>query len=90
MKKKKYTSGNLNSKSDFHVEFMPATQGGIITDVQSKTKLLHGKKLHSIIKNTLNDLNVKHGKLNVTDNGGQYFVLQARIEAVIKSENPKL
>ena len=40
--------------------------------------------------NTLNDLNIKHGKLNVTDNGGQYFVLQARIEAVIKSENPLL
>ena len=90
MKKKKYTSGNLTSKSDFHVEFMPATQGGIITDVHSKTKLLHGKKLNSIIKNTLKDLNVKHGKLNVTDNGGQYFVLQARIEAVIKSDNPKL
>ena len=54
------------------------------------TSMLHGKKLNSIIKKTLQDLEVKNGELNITDNGGQYFVLQARIETVIKSANPIL
>ena len=62
----------------------------MITNIHSKTMLLHGKKLNSTINKTLNDLQIKHGKLNITDNGGQYFVLQARLEAAIKSAHPKL
>ncbi len=89
MPKKKHISGNINGKSDFHVEFNPANSGGLIFNIHSKTTILHGKKLNSITKKTLQDLQVKNGELNITDNGGQYFVLQARIEAVIKSANPK-
>ena len=90
MPKKKHISGNINGKSDFHVEFKPAKSGGLILNTHSKTSMLHGKKLNSIIKKTLQDLEVKNGELNITDNGGQYFVLQARIETVIKSANPIL
>ena len=90
MPKKKHISGNINGKSDFHVEFKPAKSGGLFLNTHSKTSMLHEKKLNSIIKKTLQDLEVKNGELNITDNGGQYFVLQARIEAVIKSANPKL
>ena len=90
MPKKKYSSGNPTAKSDFYVEFVPNNSGGVKIDIQSKTKVLHFSKLKNSCQNTLADLKVKHGTLSVIDNGGQYFVLQARIESAIKlasSEN---
>ena len=89
MPKTKHISGNMNGKSDFHIEFSPANSGGLKVNIHSKTSTLHGKKLNSITKRTLKDLQVKNGSLTITDNGGQYFVLQARLEAVIKSANPQ-
>ena len=90
MPKKKYTSGNPESKSDFFIEFIPAKSGGIKIDIKSKTNSLHGSSLNHVMKQSIADLRIKHGKLFVIDNGGQYFVLQARIEAAVKSANPKL
>ncbi len=90
MPKKKYSSGNLTAKSDFYVEFVPNNSGGVKIDIQSKTKVLHFAKIENSCQNTLANLKVKHGTLSVIDNGGQYFVLQARIEAVIKQADPKL
>jgi citrate lyase subunit beta/citryl-CoA lyase len=85
---KKYSSGNLTAKSDFYVEFVPNNSGGVKIDIQSKTKVLHFSKIENSCQNTLADLKVKHGTLSVIDNGGQYFVLQARIELVVKSAHP--
>ena len=90
MPKKKHTSGNLNAKSDFFVEFIPSISDKIITNIQSKTKIIHDSLLNYVAQNTLADLRINHGKLTIIDNGGQYFVLQARIESVIKSANPKI
>ena len=84
MPKKKYSSGNPTAKSDFYVEFVPNNSGGVKIDIQSKTKVLHFSKIENSCQNTLADLKVKHGTLSVIDNGGQYFVLQARIESAIK------
>ena len=88
MPKKKYSSGNPTAKSDFYVEFVPNNSGGVKIDIQSKTKVLHFSKIENSCQNTLADLKVKHGTLSVIDNGGQYFVLQARIELVVKSAHP--
>ena len=84
MPKKKYSSGNPTAKSDFYVEFVPNNSGGVKIDIQSKTKVLHFSKIEYSCQNTLADLKVKHGTLSVIDNGGQYFVLKARIESAIK------
>jgi len=89
MPKKKYSSGNPTAKSDFYVEFVPNNSGGVKIDIQSKTKVLHFSKLKNSCQNTLADLKVKHGTLSVIDNGGQYFVLQARIESAIKLVSPE-
>lgn len=89
MQKKYYTSGNPDSKSDFYVEFTPAKSGVIKIDIHSKTKVLHGAKLNQSSSEVLSDLGIKHGKLYVKDNGGQYFVLKARVETVVKAANPK-
>ena len=87
---KNYTSGNPKTKSDFYVEFTPTISGGIKMDIQSNSKILHGSKLEHTSNQTLADLGIKHGKLLIVDNGGQYFTLQARIESTIKLANPKL
>ena len=89
MPKKKYSSGNPTAKSDFYVEFVPNNSGGVKIDIQSKTTVLHFSKLKNSCQNTLADLKVKHGALSVIDNGGQYFVLQARIESAIKLVSPE-
>jgi len=47
MPKKKYSSGNPTAKSDFYVEFVPNNSGGVIIDIQSKTKVLHFSKLEN-------------------------------------------
>ena len=87
---KKYISGNKNTKSDFFVEFSPAKSGKIIIDIHSKSAILHGTKLWTVSSKALSDLQIEHGKLNIVDNGGQYFVLQARIEAAIKLAYPSI
>lgn len=89
MATRQYTSGNLQRKSDFCVTYVPAKSGKIITTIHSKTAVLHGSKLHDICSTTLSDLHISYGRLEVTDTGGQYFVLKARIEAVVKTANPK-
>ena len=87
---KNYTSGNPNTKSDFYIEFTPTRSGGIKLDIHSKTKVLHGSKLEYTSKQTIAELGIKHGKLLITDNGGQYFVLRARIESAVKLAYPNL
>ena len=90
MQNKNYISGNLDRKSDFYIEYSPASTGVLDIKINSKTMSLHGTKLKEIVTSTISFFNIKHGKFSITDNGGQYFVLQARLEAAIKSANSKI
>ena len=81
---KSYTSGNLDAKSDFYVEYQSEKSGKLILDIQSSTHVLHGSKLEQTVDTVMADLGIRHGKLSIIDKGGQYFVLQARLEAAIK------
>ena len=90
MSKKSYMSGNSEVKSDFCVSYSTENSGELNINIQSKTAILHGSKLKSITEKTLSDLGIKSGNLTIIDNGGQYFVLQARIEASVKAANSKL
>ena len=83
-------SGNSEVKSDFCVSYSTENSGELNINIQSKTAILHGSKLESITEKTLSDLGIKSGNLTIIDNGGQYFVLQARIEASVKAANSKL
>ena len=69
---------------------MTSKSGKISIDIHSKSAILHGTKLWQVSNATLVDLQIEHGKLTIVDNGGQYFVLQARIEAAIKSAYPSM
>ena len=90
MSEKSYMSGNSEVKSDFCVSYSTENSGELNINIQSKTAILHGSKLKSITEETLSDLGIKSGNLTIIDNGGQYFVLQARIEASVKAANSKL
>ncbi len=81
---KKFTSGNPKTKSDCFVSYTPQKSGGLDISIQSKTEILHGKKLNEVVQSTLLDLQIEHGKFEIVDNGAQYFVLMARIEATVK------
>ena len=87
---RQYTNGNLSNKADFCVTYIPHDSGKIKTQIHSKTSVLHGSKLQDVCNTALSDLHINHGQLKVIDNGGQYFVLQARIESAVKSAHPKL
>ena len=86
---RQYTNGNLSNKADFCVTYIPHDSGKIKTQIHSQTSVLHESKLQDICITTLFDLHINHGRLKVIDNGGQYFVLQARIEAALKKAHPK-
>ena len=90
MSEKSYMSGKSEVKSDFCVSYSTENSGELNINIQSKTAILHGSKLKSITEKTLSDLGIKSGNLTIIDNGGQYFVLQARIEAAVKAANSKL
>ena len=90
MSVRQYISGNIRNKADFFVTYIPHDSGKIKTQICSKTSVLHGSKLQDVCKTALSDLHINHGQLKVIDNGGQYFVLQARIESAVKSAHPKL
>ena len=89
MPKNNYSSGNPNTKSDFYVEFIPTNSGELKISFQSKSQILHSSMLEHTSQKTLTDMGIQHGKLSVIDNDGQYFVLQARIEAAVKNAHPK-
>ena len=90
MSVRQYISGNIRNKADFFVTYIPHDSGKIKTQIHSKTSVLHGSKLQDVCNTALSDLHINHGQLKVIDNGGQYFVLQARIESAVKSAHPKL
>jgi citrate lyase subunit beta/citryl-CoA lyase len=85
-----YTSGNENTKSDFFISYTPNTSDKLQIDIISKTKILHDIKLTEVVHSTLKDLGITSGTFLIKDNGGQYFVLKARIEATVKSAHPGL
>ena len=90
MRSKTYFSGDKTKKSDFFIAYKPAKSGKLDIDIRSKTDILHGNKLSNVVNSTLTDLQINSGKIEIIDNGGQYFVLKARIEAAIKSVHSDL
>ncbi len=83
-----HISGSLNSKSDCQIRFTPKSKGGIKLRMQSKVEQLFGSSIIALAEKTLSELWVVNGLLEIYDNGALPFVLQARIEAVVKAAIP--
>ena len=85
-----FSSGSKNNKSDFYVEYAPNDSNKISIDINSKNNFLFGSKINDLCLQVCKDLNIVGGNFLINDTGGQYFTLQARIEATVKSAWPNI
>ena len=77
-------------KSDCRIIFIPSKNGGINVEVRSKVKTLYGKSIEDLARKTLNELRIENCTLKIDDYGALPFVIQARIEAAVKTAFPEL
>jgi citrate lyase subunit gamma (acyl carrier protein) len=75
--KKSAIAGTLES-SDAQVTVMPATNG-VDLNIQSSVMNRFGRQIKQTILDTLNNLNVKNGKIVVVDKGALDCTLKARV-----------
>ena len=85
-----FLSGLLSQKmrSDCAVRYTPGKKGSLAISVSSKVAALYGDAIEAQAVATLNDLGIAHGALHIDDFGALPFVIQARIEAAVKSAHP--
>lgn len=79
--KKSAIAGTLES-SDAQVTVMPATNG-VDLNIQSSVMNRFGRQIKQTILDTLNNLNVKNGKIVVVDKGALDCTLKARVEGAV-------
>ncbi|MGK4059910.1 citrate lyase acyl carrier protein [Loigolactobacillus coryniformis] len=79
--KKSAIAGTLES-SDAQVTVMPATNG-VDLNIQSSVMNRFGRQIKQTILDTLNNLNVKNGKIVVVDKGALDCTLKARVEGTV-------
>jgi len=85
-----YTSGNPANKGDCHVAYTPASTGELQITVTSKIETMYGDSIRSLAAAAIAELGITAGEFTVADTGTLPFVIQARIEAVIKAAHPDL
>ena len=77
-------------RSDCVVQYTPKTKGSLAISVSSKVAALYGDAIEAQAVATLSDLGISHGQLHIDDYGALPFVIQARIEAAVKSAHPDI
>lgn len=82
-----YEAGNRGPKvkSDCHVTLMPYEEGGVYIDLDSKVAPWFGNQIKEEALKMLSFYEVDNCKLKIEDKGALSWVIQARIEAAIKS-----
>ena len=88
----KYVSGSeaAATRSDCQVIYRPSKSGGLQIDLRSKVASMYGQSIKALAGQVLDDLGITHGQLTIIDGGALPFLIQARIEAAIKSAHPDL
>jgi citrate lyase subunit beta / citryl-CoA lyase len=71
-------------RSDLHVAFELRDTGPIDVELTSRVDAYYGASIREQARHTLERLGLKHGRLVITDEGALPFVIDARIEAVVK------
>ena len=84
------TSGNRGPsvRSDCYVAITPATSGGIVTEIKSKTRVLFGRHIENLVREVLLYYGMEHARVAVEDAGALPWVMAARLEAAIKQLIP--
>ena len=84
------TSGNRGPsvRSDCYVAITPATSGGIVTEIKSKSRVLFGRHIENLVREVLLYYGMEHARVAVEDAGALPWVMAARLEAAIKQIAP--
>ena len=83
MIKQKACAGTLES-SDIYVEIAPAAAGsGINLNLTSVVMQQFGDQIESVIRQTLDQLDVKDAELTVSDRGAVDCTIRARVETAV-------
>lgn len=78
---KKSRAGSLES-NDLIVEIEPATE--LIIEIKSVVEDLFYDKIEAVVKNVLEEMNVKSGKVRIDDRGALDFTISARVKTAVK------
>jgi citrate lyase subunit beta/citryl-CoA lyase len=71
-------------RSDCRVVFEPRDTGGIDIELTSRVEPYYGDHIRAQARQVLDDLEVRHARLNIEDMGALPFVIAARIEAAVR------
>ena len=83
MIKQKACAGTLESR-DIYVEIAPAAAGsGIKLNLTSVVMQQFGDQIESVIRQTLDQLDVKDAELTVSDRGAVDCTIRARVETAV-------
>ncbi|TAH38101.1 MAG: citrate lyase ACP [Planctomycetota bacterium] len=73
-----------DARGDCWLGFTPAAGGGIELVFRSKLEALYGERTRRLLLGLLEEAGVRHGRLQVEDQGAYPFVLRARVEALLR------
>lgn len=79
-------AGTLES-SDAMVTIEPNEAGGIILELESSVYQQYGRRIHEVIYETLDRLDVQDAFLRVVDKGALDCTLKARVECAVFRAN---
>ncbi len=80
--KKQAVAGTLES-SDIQILISKNDGNGIEIDLQSSVEKQYGKRIRTVIQETLSNLGVKDAKLDVVDKGALDCTIAARVIAAV-------
>ncbi|UCD37273.1 MAG: citrate lyase ACP [Fidelibacterota bacterium] len=81
---------DLEPRSDCIIWYRPKTSGGLHIQLESKVAVMYGVSIQELVKSTLTDLGIANADLRIEDYGALPFVLQGRVEAVVKAAHPEV
>ncbi len=84
-----FVSGMVDTPSDCFVTYEP-NSSTLNIEVRSKVQSMYGTSINDLAYQVCSDLSVDSGQFIINDYGALPFVIQARIEAVVRQCNPKL
>ncbi|MCP4669638.1 MAG: citrate lyase acyl carrier protein, partial [Deltaproteobacteria bacterium] len=78
---KRYEAGRQGDdvRSDLHVAFEPADDGGLRVDLDSRVAAYYGDSIRAQADAVASALGVGNGRVAIDDKGGLPFVIAARI-----------
>lgn len=71
-------------RSDVHVRIEPRDRGGVEVDLHSRVEPYYGDSIRRQAESVLEELGIRHARVQIDDQGALPFVISARIEAAAR------